>query len=476
MLAIALVGLVLSFTEIACIYHREFDSEMELRAKFLAKTISRKGDSLSIGIADDDFHRMFAAEKGSYYQVWLSDGSIVAKSKELGRETLPRHTENGEPYFGNLKLSNGIRVRYITIGITPRKALPGESTIGANSCGIPSELNTTGPYIFIGLAQQRQRAGSFLFKFSTARICLLIAIIAAGIFLLDKRLTKALSPLEQLNEQLSQLSPSALDQRIELDIEPVELEKVIAVVNKFIECLDKAFQREKRFVSDVAHELRTPVAEFRLACEVGAQWSDDAELVRRRFEDLRQTAIAMENRVNSLLELRRAERDKVVLTENSVRLRPFIEKSWGKRILVGNPLGLALECSIDDNVAIATDESKLEIIIQNLFGNALSYAPFESLVKVSCKDNGNGFNTITVSNEAPDLKHEDVEHIFDRFWRGQSSNDDGSHSGLGLSIVKLLADALNTQIAVTLSEDGIFSISIKFPPGLDPTVRINRRA
>jgi signal transduction histidine kinase len=199
-----------------------------------------------------------------------------------------------------------------------------------------------------------------------------------------------------------------------------------------------------------------------VACDVGAKWSDDPELVRKRFDNLRDSAINMERKVNSLLELSRLDQGTVVVQKSRTSVSEIVEACWA-RLCEDNVLPVSqLENNIDRDITVETDAVKLDMIIHNFINNAVSYSDPGSAVTCSAETLSAGGCIIRISNHAADMNPDDLKHIFERFWRGDTARTEGCHSGLGLSIVKALADVLDIHIKVDLTEEGVFTAGMVF--------------
>ena len=90
-----------------------------------------------------------------------------------------------------------------------------------------------------------------------------------------------------LGQQVRVLGVTSLGRRVDVQAPPEEIAVVVAQVNALLDRLEEGFTRERRLSSDIAHELKTPIAELRSLCEVGARWPDDRAAVQEFFRDAR---------------------------------------------------------------------------------------------------------------------------------------------------------------------------------------------
>jgi len=254
-----------------------------------------------------------------------------------------------------------------------------------------------------------------------------------------------------------------MHRRVNLSAVPGELDAVVSSLNRLLDKLETSLQRERRFTSDVAHELRTPVAEFRAACEVGAKWANDPALVERRFGNLRESAVNMERILSDLLDLSRLDRGTVQLEFKSTGIAALVDSCWERVCNSGIGPGRRFDNRVDRSLRLNTDPHKLEQIVLNLLNNAARYSsPGATILGESRQVSGGGWE-LNFSNPTQGFDQEDLRHIFERFWRKDAARTAGGHAGLGLSIVQALADTLGIQVAADLADNGVFSIRLGFP-------------
>ncbi len=204
--------------------------------------------------------------------------------------------------------------------------------------------------------------------------------------------------------------------------------------------LESQLDQQSRWVSDVAHELKTPLTALILVGDsLAAQaTSSNAVLVERLQRELQR----LQSLVGDLLELSRLENslprderryevlDLCVLVEGAwSSLRPLAER---RRV------GLALSCQT--GCPLKGDGSRLHRALLNLFDNALRYSPDGGVVEVSVRGSGL-FWEVVVRDHGPGLSEEDEAHMFERFYRGDPSRvrSQSAGSGLGLAIVQQIA-------------------------------------
>jgi two-component system phosphate regulon sensor histidine kinase PhoR len=214
----------------------------------------------------------------------------------------------------------------------------------------------------------------------------------------------------------------------------------VALILQNRRSLDAQLEQQERWVSDVAHELRTPLTALLLVGDSLAAHATaaNAVLVERLQRELRR----LQQLVGDLMELSRLEN---TLPEgrrrwSRVELPPLVQQVWQGLRPLAEPRAIRLHLKPGDPLAVMGDASRLHRAVLNLLDNALRYSPEGGTVWVEMERTP-GWCLLTVRDEGPGLSEDDLEHMFERFYRGDPSRGRGDRggSGLGLSIVQQIA-------------------------------------
>lgn len=216
-----------------------------------------------------------------------------------------------------------------------------------------------------------------------------------------------------------------------------------------LERIEDAALRERRLSSNIAHELRTPIAELRSLAEVAQRQPDDRESVLEFFTDARDIAIQMEGIVVNLLSLARSESGLERVSRESIRLAELVDLVWRPLARDATQKQLKVALDIAPSLVVHSDPVKLQLILANILGNAVAHSPMGSEVSCSAEQRPDAV-MFTVSNAAPQLTREDLPRLFDRFWRKDSARTSGRHAGLGLALVGAFAELLGIDIDTEL--------------------------
>ncbi len=228
----------------------------------------------------------------------------------------------------------------------------------------------------------------------------------------------------------------------------------IFIARRIVMPLEENDKRQKRFVSDAGHELKTPIAVISanselLKREIGqSEWLDNIDYENERMSDL----------VKQLLSLSKAE------SGDSVNETVDFSKLVGGEVLPFETLafekGKTIESNADTGIFIEGNPNQLRQLVSILLDNAVSHGTTDKISLSLRKEKHHA--VLSVSNGAREMSAEQLSRLFDRFYRADEARSDaGSHCGLGLSIAKAVAEAHGGDIrAEYRSPDVIFTVSL----------------
>lgn len=229
----------------------------------------------------------------------------------------------------------------------------------------------------------------------------------------------------------------------------------IYLADRILHPLEESYQKQKQFISDAGHELKTPISTINansemLQREIGEnQWLKNICYENNRMSEL----------VKQLLDLAR--------TENAA---PVMEEVDLSRLVMGGTLpletvaferGYEIESEIEDNVRLKGDPKQLGQLVSTLLDNAISYAEGEGRIHVKLyTEHGNA--VLRIGNPGREIPETERERIFERFYRSDSARPVSGHYGLGLAIAKAITIAHHGRISAD-SQDGETSFTAVLP-------------
>ncbi|MCC6410505.1 MAG: HAMP domain-containing protein [Saprospiraceae bacterium] len=272
--------------------------------------------------------------------------------------------------------------------------------------------------------------------------------------------SKGIAPIQQLIRGASDIGDASMDKRLPLPQNKDEIYQLATTINELLDRVEKGMQREKQFTADASHEIRTPLTAIRGTLEV---------LIRKQREPAQYEAkigrvMAEVDRLNAMLEqllqLARLESGNTRANRTPVDLSAFfnaLNAEWQPRLAEKN-MHLGLE--IPSGSTLATDAALLNIVLDNLIGNAVKYGHAGGQIHCTWSVEN---NVLTISDNGPGIPAEHVPHLFDRFYRTDASRSTSiPGAGLGLSIAQKIAGVLGIQLCVSSQEGAGTTFTLHF--------------
>lgn len=237
----------------------------------------------------------------------------------------------------------------------------------------------------------------------------------------------------------------------------------ILLANWTIKPVAKAWDQQKQFIADASHELKTPLTVISTNTDVIlSNSSDTVESQSKWLNYIKNETIRMTKLVNSLLYIAKYDANETKILFKKINLSNIISSiclQYEPLIYENNK---KLITDIDNNITIMGDEDKIKQLLNILMDNALKYSLNNGIIKISLKKNKQSNVYITVSNSSETINKEQLNKIFDRFFRIDSSrNRKTGGSGLGLNIAKSIVEIHKGSINV-MNKDNITSFIITF--------------
>ena len=438
----------------------QFDASLASVARILAASVELDGDKIELEFEVQKMPEFRSAKNATYYQLWNPDGTVVARSPLLDANDLPRlEGAVDELVFAESRTLDNPPLRAVGLKFTPRLADGEEHEEQGehhDSLLADQTLTLVVARDLTGLLDQLTFLRWLLIS-AAVTVTILSLVIAAVV------VREGLAPLDAIAAEIGAIDQRNLAARIAVARAPCEIVPIKDTLNDLLARIEEAFKRERRFTADVAHELRTPLAGLRSTIEVA--------LARQRNAAEYKTALSiciaivgnLSTMVNNLLMLARLDACQITLGVRRIRLAemvaacwsPFAEKAAHRQIAFTNDIPLDLTCQ--------SDAEHLAIVFRNLLENAAEYTNPAGQIRITARRTGVSAE-ITFSNTGCQLSDEQVEKVFDSFWRADQSRSDAAiHSGLGLALVKRIITALNGTVTAKIDQPDTFKIILTLP-------------
>jgi heavy metal sensor kinase len=277
----------------------------------------------------------------------------------------------------------------------------------------------------------------------------LLASSAGGWFLA----ANALNPIDRITRAARQISARDLHQRLNFELPNDEVGRLAATFDQMLERLENAFEQQKRFIADASHEMKTPLTILKGDVEVSLARPRNADSYRDTLENVNQTTDQLIALVQELLLLARSDGQPAPLKLESLNLSNLLTHQAAALMPKAVGKGIALNLNVPDTLTLDGDSNKLSRLFMNLIDNAIKYSGEGDAVTISAEIYGSQAQ-ITVADTGPGIAAEHLPHLFERFYRVDkarsrlSTNGQTSGAGLGLSIVKWLAETHNGRVDV----------------------------
>lgn len=211
--------------------------------------------------------------------------------------------------------------------------------------------------------------------------------------------------------------------------------------------MEEAFEREKRFTSDVAHELRTPVAVILAQCGECLRDETLPERQRQELEVIERKAREISDTIGSLLFLTRADQGRQALQREMVNIGELTRLAAAQEEFLAEEREQDVEivCEVPEELWAFVDETLYIRMISNLISNAVFYGKEKGHVWISLREEDDRI-VGSVKDDGIGISREDLPHIWERFYRADSARSEGNHSGLGLPLVRWIVEAHGGEI------------------------------
>jgi signal transduction histidine kinase len=241
---------------------------------------------------------------------------------------------------------------------------------------------------------------------------------------------------------------------------PREIEPLVSELNRLLERLQRAFAAQRAFISDAAHELRSPLTALRLQLQLLDRAPDETE----RLEARARLGAAVERAIHlveQLLALARSEPQDAAVDLEKVDLAAAAAEAIRDThdLALARKIDLGLEAA--PGLYILGNREAVRTLVRNLVDNAVRYAPLGGTVQVRCRSAAQQA-LLEVSDTGPGIPAAERDRVFDRFYRRAAAQEGGT--GLGLAIVKAIAERHGARIELGDAPGGGLHVAVNFPP------------
>ncbi|MFL9921048.1 heavy metal sensor histidine kinase [Paraburkholderia fungorum] len=415
------------------------DSEISVKLDEFLSAARRYGSAEAIGSNSDVFREELLTHPAISFAILDGHARVLADSARRDqrlRSIGPDNPAEREPYSCSPP------------SVGPSRCIFGDTTL-------PS-----GESVRVLLAHEATTRDSVLREYQ-GDVWLVLLGGSALMGLLGYAIAKrGLAPVKTIGQRISRIEAHNLGERLDLSGGPVELHDIAVPVNRMLDRLQRAFARLSQFSSDLAHDMRTPLANMISASEITLSRERSTEEYEALIDSNIEECQRLQRMIETMLFLARADHSKEPLRlgvldchEEFARLTSYFE---------GVAENNGIHFTIDSAIHVRADPSMLRRAISNLVSNALAHADAESEIALRAYRSGEHV-AVEVTNNGQTIPPEHIGKIFDRFYRINAARQGSAKNmGLGLAIVRSIMELHRGRVEV-VSHAGLTTFTLYFP-------------
>jgi signal transduction histidine kinase len=433
-----------------------YDEVLLASARTISGSVERSSAGIRFEIDEHEAPEFYRTVAPDYFQLWLENGENLASSPSIKLGGLERFAGLPDsPVFRFVKLPDGRAGRAVGMLLVPKADEEARAVISGRVILVvargTASLDST-----IGLIR-------WLLAATTGGTLVLAVLLGAVV------VRRGLKPLDALAARIAAIRQDDLSAQFPTDPIPAELAPIVARLSDLLHRLDDAFRRERAFTADAAHELRTPLAGMRCTLEVALSQPRTGNDYREAITECLDVVRHTQGVIESLLALARFESGQTTLRPEAVEVGEMIEAGWRPLAGKAEARGITFDARSVMKLGCMADREVFQMIVAALLSNAAEYTNDRGCIGIAGRNVGESVE-LTIANTGCSLSEEDVQHVFDRFWRGdRSRTDTGIHFGLGLALVARATTALGGSVSARIA-GGTFTVQLFLPaaPASEP--------
>tara|TARA_R110000737_G_scaffold53670_2_gene75414 strand:+ start:4919 stop:6343 length:1425 start_codon:yes stop_codon:yes gene_type:complete len=435
----------------------EFDRAMVNKVGLLTTLVSEDTHEIDFDFADEFMPEFSGVNDPEYFQLWL-DNKIFERSKTLELfdiNELPKvYLGEHQSLITDITLPDGRSGKMLFTKFKPQI----DSDVREDKGITVAQFTKDQKSMELAYAISTEGLNQILWFVDVIFILTSITAIIAVRIIVFNVVERGLKPIEQLNFELKQINLNSEVSEINTDKLPEELITIADGINHFINENKILYSREKRITSDIAHELKTPIAELLNLSEVTIKFPHEKQLSESFKADVLAISERLRNIVNGILLLQKSTNN-AALEKQQVDL----EKLLNSVIILENKANRDIDFNFDKACRmININEFALTTVLSNLINNALYYSPTSTPIIISVEssaDNNQVMIKITNTSEH-NYSAADLALFFEPLWQKDSSRTSAERYGLGLAIVKSYCENISAGLAVAMSAEKEITFTI----------------
>jgi|GEM_PF-2059222 len=441
-----------------------FDGELLSVARSLETLTLQEAHGVELHFSDAVMPKFKAQTKPDYFELKYAGGALIERSKSLDLGLgLAADTKAKSNEFKTFELKSGLgdsAVAFADVTLPDGRLgrlvrLQFQPGLGDSLDQEPMQKRPAPQQVELMVARDMDLLTGIEKRMHVSLIAVVIGLLAVTGVLVWWRVGRELNAIDRLATQAGRIGQSQNEPAMALAGVPQELMPLILRINESSESIARALDRERRWSRDLAHEMRTPIAELKTLLDV-AQAFPNAYTPQQVQAQASQIAGEMDALVSTLLLMARVEGGLEQVSQQPIDISELCGA-----ILAGiKDTDISQwTTQLENFPVVKSDAALVRMLLSNLIGNARSYAePISEVYLKAASENGVGF--FEIKNRAPHLQAADLAQMTQRFWRKSGNQENGVRSGLGLSIAQALCDILALKLTLNLDAEQFFSVRI----------------
>jgi two-component system heavy metal sensor histidine kinase CusS len=324
---------------------------------------------------------------------------------------------------------------------------------------VSTPTTVAGQAYTVQVAQDRTTDEQFEKRFGFLVAAVLIGGIFAAAAVAVSVTKRGLRPLATMTRSLKRVGPDRLDERVPPNEWPRELQPVAIAFDDMLDRLQDSFTRLSQFSADLAHELRTPIANIRGEAEVALTRPRSPNEYQAVIESSVAECEHLSAIIDNLLFLARAEAAEKQVQKENFDARAAAEKIVAYYEAIAEERRLNIAC--EGQGRVDADPLLFSRALSNLLENALRFTPDGGSITISIAPRGSGLDLV-VRDTGSGIAAQHLPRVFDRFYRADPSRS-SEGTGLGLALVKSIAEIHGGSVAIRSEVDRGTSVIVHFP-------------
>src|SRR5437667_8683239 len=339
-------------------------------------------------------------------------------------------------------------------------AAPTEHRVAGKSFALTTRRAVAGSQQFtIQVAQDRSSDEQVERRFGILALVVLSGSILASVLIAIPVTRRGLRPLEEMKRSLERIGPTHLNEGVASANWPRELQPMAIAFDEMLKRLDDSFTRLSQFSADLAHELRTPIANMLGEAQVALSRDRSSAEYRETIESAIGECERLSGIVDNLLFVARADASREPVERKWFAARAAVEKIAAFYQALADERHVSISCTGDGY--IYADPNLFERAVGNLLDNALRFTPKDGSTQIALSKHDGDFE-VAVSDNGCGIASEHLPRVFDRFYRAESSRgSDGA--GLGLALVKSIVELHGGSVNIQSEIGRGTTVTLSFP-------------